>query len=142
MSMLRWAKSVAVIVVLGLVTACGGNDAGDAGPAAYDNAPASTPIHATTTAAVNRRPTIEVTDNVFTPSTLRVKVGQTVVWEWASKGPHSVIGDFDGEEFNSGEHTGAEGCCFAAIHLFGKSGTYQYFCGIHGGGMSGTVIVE
>jgi plastocyanin len=83
--------------------------------------------------------TIEIVDNAFSPGTLRVKVGTTVTWQWKGKNTHSVVGTFEGQDYNSGDHTGAG---FSASHKFAAAGTYQYVCGFHGGSMPGTVIVE
>lgn len=82
---------------------------------------------------------VAITDNAFTPSNLRVKAGTTVTWEWKGQNTHSVVGTFDGQDFNSGDHTGGN---FTASHEFTTVGTYQYVCGFHGGSMPGTVTVE
>lgn len=82
---------------------------------------------------------VEIIDNAFSPSLVRVAKGTTVTWTWKGANTHSVAGTFDGEFYSSGDHTGAEG--FTASHQFTTTGTYQYVCGFHGGGMSGTVIV-
>jgi len=84
-------------------------------------------------------PTVQIIDNAFSPGTLRVKAGTTVSWTWAGQNTHSVAGTFDGQDYNSGDHTGAG---FSATFDFTKPGTYQYVCGFHGGSMPGTVVVE
>ena len=84
-------------------------------------------------------PAVEIIDNSFSPDTLRVKTGTTVSWTWAGQNTHSVVGTFDGQDYNSGDHTRADG--LTATHRFATAGTYEYVCGFHGGSMRGTVIV-
>ena len=64
------------------------------------------------------------------------------VWRRRSAGQntHSVVGTFDGQDYNSGDHTRAD--AFTATHQIITAGTYEYVCGFHGGSMRGTVIVE
>lgn len=83
---------------------------------------------------------VQIVDNAFTPNTLRVKAGTTVSWTWVGDNTHSVVGTFDGQDYNSGDHTRADH--FTATHQFAAAGTYEYVCGFHGGSMRGTVIVE
>jgi plastocyanin len=85
------------------------------------------------------QPTVEIIDNAFRPSTVRVKAGATVTWNWGGHNTHSVVGTFDGVDYNSGDHTSAER--FHASYQFKTAGTYEYVCGFHGGSMKGTVIV-
>ena len=85
-------------------------------------------------------PSVQIVDNAFSPGTLRVKTGTTVSWTWAGHNTHSVVGTFDGQDYNSGDHTRADG--FTATHRFSTAGTYEYVCGFHGGSMRGSVIVE
>ena len=78
----------------------------------------------------------------FTPSTLTIKAGQTVEWDWASSG-HSVTsgdstkctadGKFDSTVKSSG---------FTFTQTFATPGTFTYFCTPHcGAGMKGTITV-
>jgi plastocyanin len=83
---------------------------------------------------------VEIVDNAFSPGTLRVEPGTTVTWTWTGQNTHSVVGTFDGQDFNSGDHTRADG--LTASHRFAAAGTYEYVCGFHGGSMKGIVIVE
>ena len=83
---------------------------------------------------------VQIVDNAFSPGTLQVKVGTTVSWTWVGNNTHSVVGTFEGQDYNSGDHTRADG--FTATHRFTTAGTYEYVCGFHGGSMRGTVIVE
>ena len=84
--------------------------------------------------------TVEIIDNAFSPGTVRVKAGTTVSWTWTGQNTHSVVGPFDGQDFNSGDHTRADG--ITASHRFTTAGAYEYVCGFHGGSMKGVVIVE
>jgi len=108
--------SMLILAALGALSSCG-DDGGSGSPAA-----------------------VQIVDNAFSPGTLRVEAGTTVSWTWVGSNTHSVVGTFDGQDYNSGDHTRAEG--LTATHQFITAGTYEYVCGFHGGSMSGMVIVE
>ena len=82
---------------------------------------------------------------VFTPSTLTIKVGQTVTWKWAGSG-HSVT-EADGDPATCTVKAGgfdstiqATGQTFS--HTFSTAGTVNYFCQPHcASGMRGQIIV-
>ena len=116
MGIRRFGWSLLVISALILLSACG--DDGGKSPAGA---------------------AVDIVDNAFTPGTLHIHAGATVTWTWKGQKTHSVVGTFDGQDYNSGDHTGAG---FSATYTFAKAGTYQYVCGFHGGSMPGTVVVD
>lgn len=73
--------------------------------------------------------TVIVNDYKYVPSTLTVKVGDTVRWRF-TKGTHSVTSGTNCTkaagtlELDSGE----SGSPFTYDHTFTKEGTYPYFC--------------
>ena len=89
-----------------------------------------------------------LTDTAFSPNSIEVTVGQTVVWTNDDSAFHTVTsgtaGATDvGKEFDSGL-TGptaltSKGKTFE--HTFDRIGDYPYFCTLHPG-MVGTVIVK
>ena len=81
---------------------------------------------------------VTISDNKFTPSTLTVPPGTTVVWEWTGKNQHSVVGTFDSTAVDSGTHQGSGTFSFT----FTTAGTYNYHCGVHGPAMSGKIVVR
>lgn len=106
-------------------------------------------------ASVNKEPavTVGMTNTMkFTPDTVRIETGETVLWENTSLLAHSVTGDpsestvkgsaelpKDAEPFNSGILDPED----TFRHTFKEPGTYQYFCIPHEGAkMYGWVIVE
>ena len=118
--------ALALVFVLTAVTAACGSD---------DKAtPAATP-------AANE---ISVTSNKFVPSTLSVKIGDTVTWKWGG-GTHNVVSGAncmsDGA-YTSGAPTGATGNTFT--HVYDKAGTFEFHCNPHcaSSGMKGTVTVQ
>ncbi|MEO8692893.1 MAG: plastocyanin/azurin family copper-binding protein [Acidimicrobiales bacterium] len=113
----RFGCSLLIVPALVLASACGDDGGTSVSPAA-----------------------VQIVDNAFSPGTLRVKAGTTVSWTWVGENTHSVVGTFDGQDYNSGDHTRADGV--TATHQFASAGTYEYVCGFHGGSMRGTVIVE
>ena len=82
---------------------------------------------------------VMIGDGGFSPATLRVPVGTTVVWTHRGQAAHTVTAD-DGS-FRSG--TLRDGATFS--HAFTTAGAFAYFCEFHGGpggnGMSGVIIV-
>ncbi|HXK34652.1 MAG TPA: plastocyanin/azurin family copper-binding protein, partial [Dehalococcoidia bacterium] len=67
--------------------------------------------------------TVTVADNSFTPATLNITAGDTVIWTLSS-GTHTVVAD-DGS-FSSGILDSA-----GFSHTFTTPGTYEYFCSVH-----------
>lgn len=62
----------------------------------------------------------------FSPATLTIKKGTTVIWKNVSLAPHTVTSD-DGQTFDSG--TVAVGNTFK--FTFKTAGTFSYHCNIH-----------
>ena len=86
----------------------------------------------------------------FVPSTVTVKVGDTVQWTWAASG-HSVTSGMNGTpdgKFCSPDdkscmagNTSASGTVYS--HTFTTAGTFPYYCAPHfAAGMTGTVTVQ
>lgn len=73
----------------------------------------------------------------FKPATIKIKAGDTVVWEQQDTVPHTVTTVSGPESFGSGNL--GNGQTFS--HTFNTPGTYEYQCSIHPT-MRGKVIVE
>jgi plastocyanin len=70
---------------------------------------------------------------MFSPSTLTVAAGATVVWKNQTQDSHSVIGNtFGGGSISPGG---------TLSFKFTSAGTFAYHCSIHPG-MTGTIIVK
>ncbi len=134
--MRRLARAFALIVVLGLVAAaCGGDD--DTGLPSIN--PTSTPADH-----------VSVVDSAFEPKSSEIAINTEAMWAQTGSLPHSVTAD-DGS-FNSHPACSASDTsqCMKTgnefKHTFTKTGTYPYYCVIHGGkggsGMSGVIIVK
>jgi len=81
--------------------------------------------------------TVTLTNNKFTPKTVKIKKGQSVTWV-AKEGAHTVKAD--NGSFQSGTLTAGK----SFSHTFDTPGTYGYHCAFHGSAghdMAGTVIV-
>lgn len=82
---------------------------------------------------------VDVADNSFSPGTLTVAAGDTVMWQVSGTNPHTITAE-DG----SFDQSVGNGDTFE--QTFDTPGTYAYYCRIHGAsggvGMSGTVVVE
>ena len=78
--------------------------------------------------------TIEMQDNRFSPQTLTIKEGQTVVWKNKDMYAHTVTG-FGADAFvDSGRNY---------EYTFETAGTYDYICKLHESlGMRGRIVVE
>lgn len=83
---------------------------------------------------------VEVTSNRFSPTPLEIDQGDTVQWN-NGQGFHNVVAD-DGS-FTSGDPRGGT---WTFTQTFNISGTYLYYCAVHGGpggiGMAGQVVVR
>ncbi len=94
--------------------------------------------------------------NTFSPSTITIKAGDTVVWTWAyglhtvtSGTPGNVDGRFcsvppgtvvDRRDCDSIAYAQSTGATYAQTDAFRQPGTYPYFCMIHGAQETGTVV--
>ena len=82
--------------------------------------------------------------NQFMPSTLTVKVGDTVTWSWAG-GAHTVT---SGANCMSDGMYGTNGTVVAVgatfTHTYTTAGTFEFFCEPHcvSSGMKGSIVVK
>ena len=78
----------------------------------------------------------------FTPSSVTIHTGDTVVWTWSSGGHSSTSGSpgMPGGLWDSGILN--QGATF--MHAFNTAGSFPYYCTVHGAccGMVGTVSVS
>ena len=78
----------------------------------------------------------------FTPSSVTIHTGDTVVWTWSSGGHSSTSGSpgMPGGLWDSGILN--QGATF--MHTFNTAGSFPYYCTVHGAccGMVGTVSVS
>ena len=78
--------------------------------------------------------TVEIKNYTFNPSTITIRIGQTVQWNFDDNGiAHNVIGD-DGlqtSDLTSGTYR----------HTFAHAGTFNYHCSLHAS-MLAVVIVH
>jgi plastocyanin len=79
--------------------------------------------------------TIEIRDFAYTPGTLTIAVGTTVVWRNRDSEPHTVRGA--DESVRSGALDQDESYSVR----FDRPGTYRYGCSIHPQ-MAGTIVVR
>jgi plastocyanin len=86
----------------------------------------------------------------FAPSSVTIRVGDTVRWRWDSGG-HNVVSGSDGNADGRFCSPDDQGCGSAPLsntgttyeHTFTEAGTFPYFCEPHVNfGMTGRVIVE
>lgn len=79
---------------------------------------------------------IDIKGFAFTPSSLNIKVGDTITWKNGDSASHTVTSD-SGSELNSAIlNTGQ-----SYSHIFNTVGTYKYHCSFHSS-MHGTIIVQ
>ncbi|WP_159521819.1 plastocyanin/azurin family copper-binding protein [Sunxiuqinia indica] len=85
---------------------------------------------------------IEVTSNVFTPSSLTIDAGDTVVWT-NTQGSHNVNGKQSSYPSNPESFGNNVGTGWTYSHVFTIAGNYDYQCDPHLAlGMTGKIIVE
>jgi len=100
---------------------------GLAGPVSFTEQATTPP----TAAAVN------VGDNFFDKASVVVQVNHTVTWTWSGMNPHTV--SFTGGP-ESGTPAGTPQTSGTYQRTFSSTGTFSYFCRVHGS-MTGTVTV-
>jgi plastocyanin len=116
--MRRLLVSVLAAVGVAVAAGCGGSPKSAAPPA---------------TVAPNSGAVVVIKNIAFSPQTVTISAGQTVVWKFDDGGvAHNVT--FDG--FRSPDRTSG-----TYQHTFTTPGVYKYQCTIHSG-MDGTVIVK
>jgi plastocyanin len=108
-------------------------------PRVVDDAPAKPTIRPTATPRTlpeTNRPAgqVDMTDNLYTPIDLQIRVGQTVTWRNVDSKAHDVrsrVEDWAPLVAGPGD----------AVHIpFFKAGRYEYFCTYHPE-MAGTITV-
>lgn len=116
----------------------------------YFTRPASAPVTQTThqqnaaetgtgstpspTTTGNVKVAVSITNFAFSPSTITVHKGDTVVWTNNDSAPHTVTGD------NGGPASGTLSQGSGYSYTFNTVGTFPYHCTIHPN-MHGTVVV-
>lgn len=81
---------------------------------------------------------IKVGDNFYSPNTITVNVGDSITWNWIGNQQHSVT-----FTQTNGPDSGVQGNGSSFKLIETQSGTYSYYCKIHGAQvMSGTVTVQ
>jgi plastocyanin len=100
------------------------------------------PVAAVAVAALAAAPSlaaergVAVKDDFFKPSSLTIAKGTRVVWTWRGEGRHNVVVALGPSDFRSKiKREGTYG------HTFGKTGTWQITCTVHGG-MNMKVVVK
>lgn len=79
---------------------------------------------------------VQIADYSFTPSTVVIDLGDTVIWNQTGPHTHTVTSTTPAGELNSGDLvTGAQ-----YSHTFNTAGTFNYHCSIHTS-MTGSVTV-
>jgi plastocyanin len=137
-----WGLSLAAIAVV-IVAACGGSgDSGGTGP--------GTPTGSGTNPNTNPN-TVMLVDSTFNPSTITVKSGTTVTWQWsACTDTTGGYGYGNGTAcithqimFDDGSGTASPKQDQGSFNrTFSSAGTFKYHCTVHGSYMSGQVVVQ
>jgi len=83
---------------------------------------------------------VRVADDAFDPVTKTIQEGDKVLWEWKGSHEHNVTWlDSSGAGNSATQTTGTY------TRDFSSTGSYDYYCTIHGtptSGMRGTIVVE
>jgi plastocyanin len=79
---------------------------------------------------------VSVQDNLYTPGTVTINVGDTVHWTWTGLNSHTVTATDSSFDSGSPQTSGT------FDHTFSTAGTFTYLCQVHGTAMSGTVVVQ
>lgn len=96
----------------------------------------------TPTNTVNQKHTVTASGMVFTPSSLTINQGDTVLWDNVA-GFHNVNGTqatYPSNPVSFGNSPAAAPWNYSFV--FNTPGNYSYVCDVHGISMSGTIIVN
>jgi plastocyanin len=116
--------------------ACGSSGGSATSTPQVTKAPAATESAATSTPTAGGQTTmVTIKDFEFTPASVTVKLGDTVMWTNDGPSTHTVTAD-DGS-FESGDLSAGK----TFSHMFQTAGTFTYHCSIHPF-MTAEVIVQ
>lgn len=119
--------------------ACGGDDGGVAGSSSDTSMPELTDV----VTLEGGRVEVTALDNTFNPQNIRIEAGTTVVWENRGRQDHDVIAVTGDDGWGVSQEGFGPGDTYE--YTFEESGTYRYYCSLHGdadAGMIGAVVVE
>jgi plastocyanin len=105
------------------------------GLAACSSNKAAPPASGSSTPAASGNTVQATSSNSFTPVSLTIKKGDTVTWNNSSGVNHNVTFQ-TGASFVHSLDSGSQ-----LSRTFTTSGTFNYFCAIHGPTMHGTIVV-
>ena len=79
--------------------------------------------------------TIEVKDNSFSPDTVTIKTGTTVIWKWTgTQNSHSIL--------LQGTTSPAQTSGTFERRFDQTGNSFAYQCGVHGAAMTGRIVIE
>jgi hypothetical protein len=136
----RMSTRLLIVVVLAVLAACSGGNSLTAPPGGGGTGDGGTPLPAGNITLGNNffRSAHNGSVNAAVDT---VAAGSTVTWTWSNTGsvPHSIRSLGSPIFRNSVVQSGA-GSMYQVV--FNRAGTYQYDCAVHGGVMSGTIVVQ
>jgi len=86
----------------------------------------------------------KVLDDYYSPSELKIKVGDKIKYKWGDNGnPHNVTLEKGPKKVKKKDFTSATGAIGIKFNpVFKKKGTYDFICTVHPGTMKQTVKVK
>ena len=86
----------------------------------------------------------KVLDDYYTPTELKIKVGDKIKYKWGENGnPHNVTLESGPKKVKKKDFTSATGAIGIKFNpVFKKKGTYKFICTVHPGTMNQTVKVK
>jgi plastocyanin len=141
---------LSLVIMILVATACGGAASDSTttttastttqAPATTDG-PTTTTDEATTTTGSAAEGTVQVfaQDFSFSPSTVTIKVGDTVSWSLTGGTHTTTSGTFPDPDGMWNQTLSSDA---PTEVTFDEAGTFPYFCRFHGDQMSGRVVVE
>ena len=133
---MRSWKSVSIIVAFATVASCGGSDGGystgDGGGGSGGGGGAAGTV--TIGSGIQY---VSGHNGTMNPALDTIVAGTTVTWTWTGGLPHGVRSVGTPSFTSSPTHTGSG----TYVATFTGPGTYKYDCSVHGGAMTGTIVV-
>jgi plastocyanin len=139
-----WLISLVATMAILIFAACGepaSTPASPTAPATSESIPSTVATSPSTSATEVQIKMVENNGKYsFSPATMTITKGTTVVWTNASDAPHTVISDDDKFKSSDANKLITENQTYSFV--FNTAGTYAYHCSIHPSTMKATIIVK
>jgi plastocyanin len=127
-------RRITIIATVASVAACGGGDGYGTTAGPVTGGGTGAPGTVTVGSGIQY---VSGHNGSMNPAVDTITAGTTVTWTWTGSLPHGVRSVGTPSFTSSETHTGSG----TYVATFNTPGTYKYDCSVHGGAMTGTIVV-